>query len=176
VVKNRLDCYNALAVPARLPASRSGYASWEGWTAGKSLREVDALRCLTPFLIVALLAAIALAGYNTWQIDQLRKELAAKPGAARSEKRAKSDKEIADLVDQAKRQTESARGLISGGKLKNAQDELNKSVQKLEKASKLSKDMAEQTYREMTGAVESLKNAFGSDGKKQTEDGADECM
>jgi predicted negative regulator of RcsB-dependent stress response len=129
---------------------------------------MDAMRCLTPLLVVALIALVALTGYNTWQIGQLRSELAAAgPKNGKVAARVKSDKEIADLVDQAKRQTESARNMISSGKIKSAQDELSRSVQKLEKASRMSKDMAEGAYRQVTGAVDSLKNAFGGDEKKK---------
>ena len=131
------------------------------------------MRCLTPFLIIALLALFGLVGYNTWQIGQLRTELAsAKAQVAKPADQVSAEKEINKLLEDAKQRTERARDMIAGGQAKNAREELSKSLQKLEKASKLSKDMANSAVRGVTGAVHNIKSKLeGVSGRDDKEKG-----
>jgi hypothetical protein len=119
------------------------------------------LRCLTPFLAVALVLLVALAAYNTWQINQLRAELAAvKVKIHRPDQQASAERQLNQLLGEAKQRTERARELISGGQVGRARTELGNSLQKLEKASEISKNMAGGAARSVSGAVSSLKSAL----------------
>ncbi len=119
------------------------------------------MRCLTPFLMLAVVGLIALSAYNTWQIRELRAELVGV--RARAEKPAGQDgaeKELNRLVEDARKQTERAKDLVARGQFERARQELNKSLQKLDKASEMSKDIADSAVRGVNGAVSDIKNAI----------------
>lgn len=132
------------------------------------------MRCLTPFLMLVTIVLVALTAFNTWQISQLREELAGvKQKTHKSAEQVSAERELTKMLADAKQQTEHARELISGGQVARARLELNRSIQKIEKATQLSKDMANGAARSVTGVVSSLKSAISgaSKGKNQERPG-----
>lgn len=102
---------------------------------------------------VVFVVLILLVGYNYWQINQLRSELAAIKTKVHSGKAA--DEEHQDLLTSlglVKEHTARAKELLSKGQPERARAELDKSLRKLEKASDLSQDIAVDAARSLGAA------------------------
>lgn len=102
------------------------------------------MRCLTSLVLVVLVAVLAIAGYNYWQNGRMRGDLEAirarvvHPGGRPAPDR----QDLLTALAQAKDHATRARELIAAGQARRARLELDRSLQKLDRASSLSKDIA----------------------------------
>lgn len=121
------------------------------------------MRCLTPFAVLLLFLAVVLSGYNCWQVHQLRKEVSAMKAEVRSgDRQGGQEQDLASMVKRAQQQAESARRLLASGQVDRARDELSKSLRKLEAASQLSKQMADDAAKNISGAFSNVRKQVES--------------
>jgi hypothetical protein len=110
------------------------------------------MRCLTVFALIALIAVLALTGYNHWRIGQIYNDLnTVKTRLHINEPiSAGEPTNLADALNQAEQHAQQARKLLSKGKNNAARLELDKSLRKLEKAGELSREIPESSSLDKT--------------------------
>lgn len=92
-------------------------------------------------IIVALVAVI---GYQQWRIHQLETKIAAistKVNSAKGSKAASQNKDLAKTLAQAQEYTRRAQEFLESKNIKQAQEQLGKARQKLEKADLFAKNI-----------------------------------
>ena len=116
------------------------------------------MRCLTFLVIVALFALLGITGYNYLQIQQLERDMSAvkaKVLIGDSEKDTQLD--IAAALKIAEEHAAQARDMIARGRDAAARIELDKSLQSLDKAAKLTKKLAKNTARKLDIAISATR-------------------
>lgn len=136
------------------------------------------MRRLSFMFLILVLAGIV---YNYYQIVQVRKELRAigqEVVVVESNQRVLvSGSELADILAEAKEHSERAGDLLSKGRTKQAKAELDKSLQLIEKALKLSEDgsvdlqhAVGQALSRIRAEAEKAWRDFSSEAKKESTD------
>lgn len=101
------------------------------------------MRCSIPILILVLAALLALAGYNYMQINRMRSELAGIKAKVHNIGSAEANKQnLLTALAEVRKHTTRARSLLRSGQGARARAELDRSLQDLGRASKLSQDAA----------------------------------
>lgn len=116
------------------------------------------MRCLTPFLGIAVFAVLALAGYNYTQINQLKSQLDGVRAQVRKSEVSTSDKrDLVESLTQVKLHTARARQMLAKGHTARAQVELDKSLNALDKASDMSRSMSESNNSEVSATWSAVR-------------------
>lgn len=114
------------------------------------------------FAVIVMLALVALAGYNYWQINQLRSELAAIKSKVHRGEADSNEQDLLTALASVKEHTARAKEMISNGQMGRARAELDKSLRRLENASALSRDIAADTARGLGEAWQTVHSEIES--------------
>jgi hypothetical protein len=118
---------------------------------------------LTPFVLLGILAVMALGGYNYVQIGRMTNELAEIRANARREPASTGDqKDLLAALESARKHSERARVLIEQGKARTAQRELDQGLLKLKRAATLSKKAATEGGDSFDSTLATFKHSVES--------------
>lgn len=119
---------------------------------------VTTMRCMTFFVIVALVALLGITGYNFMQIKQLNKDMAdVKAKVLQCNQETGSQIDIAAVLQAAEQHAANAKALIAKGRDAAARIEFEKSLQSLDKAAKYSQKVAAKTGQNLNKTVAAAK-------------------
>ncbi|HOK54477.1 MAG TPA: hypothetical protein PLZ21_07765 [Armatimonadota bacterium] len=119
------------------------------------------MRCLTVLAVIAVVVLLGLTGYNFWQIKKLNQELMELKAQVQSSQTAEStteqDEDLVAAILEVTAHTSKARKLLSDGDSKGARAELEKSLQGLENAARLSRDASSGAAKQVGSSWDTVK-------------------